>query len=595
VSRLSELEGAVLQQVSSDRLWQHAKTIAQWERVSGTPGERAALEYCRRCLIEYGFRTNVYEFEALLGWPKEAQVELRFPVRQPVNAITHAFVPSSVPEGIEGDMVYVHAGEEADFARHDVAGRIAMVDGLASPMKVLRAQKHGVGALVFVAPARLHEMCVSPVWGTPTPKTAALLPNMPVVSVLPEAARAIEAHLSKGPVRLWMRTRTFWDWCSVPLLVGEVAGSADPDQFVLFSGHLCSWYYGAVDNGAANATMLEVARILAPRRGELRRSLRLAFWPGHSQGRFAGSTWYFDHFWEELHDCCVLHINVDSTGARGATIYQSLCMPETRDFALEVLHDAIGVKGQIARQPRAGDQSFWGCGIPSMWGDLSQVPSDLSADPKGSGLFSAGGPVSSAPRGGLPWWWHTAEDTLDKIDPAVHIRDTQAYLLACTRAATLPLLPFRYAAAATSLRQTLEQYRAGAGDGFELQPVIERAREMEEVTGELDDLLEQMRARPGVEQATVGINKKLREMDRRLVRLNFSAEDGFEPDVAVPVPPVPLLEPVSRLGGMDRSANDVRYLVAEMIRNRNRVMFQLREALGLAREVAAIIRKGLTL
>src|SRR5262249_19993084 len=177
-------------------------------------------------------------------------------------------------------------------------------------------------------------------------------------------------------------------WRITPLLTAEIRGTDESDNFVLLSGHHCSWYFGAMDNGTADATILEVARILARNRAELRRGVRIAFWPGHTHGRYSGSTWYFDHFWEDLHDHCVLHVNADSTGARGATIYRALAMPETRSFALDVIRDAIGVEAEPERQSRAGDQSFWGCGVPSIFMDLSQVPPELAAS-TGSSLFSA--------------------------------------------------------------------------------------------------------------------------------------------------------------------------------------------------------------
>jgi len=75
---------------------------------------------------------------------------------------------------------------------------------------------------------------------------------------------------------------------SIPHLVGELAGRNE-DRFALFSGHVDSWHYGAMDNGTANA-----------------------FWSGHSHGRYAGSAWYADHAWRELHQRCILHLNVGS-------------------------------------------------------------------------------------------------------------------------------------------------------------------------------------------------------------------------------------------------------------------------------------------
>ncbi|HME25023.1 MAG TPA: M28 family peptidase [Acetobacteraceae bacterium] len=79
---------------------------------------------------------------------------------------------------------------------------------------------------------------------------------------------------------------------ATPILVAELDGP-DPDgPFVLYSGHNDTWYYGVMDNGAANATMLELARLLAPQREKWRRGLRLWFWSGHSHERYSGSTWY---------------------------------------------------------------------------------------------------------------------------------------------------------------------------------------------------------------------------------------------------------------------------------------------------------------
>ena len=82
----------------------------------------------------------------------------------------------------------------------------------------------------------------------------------------------------------------------------------------MFSGHHDTWDYGVMDNGGANATMLEVARLFAPERADWRRGLRLCFWSGHSHGRYSGSAWYADTHWDELVRRCVAHVNVDSTG-----------------------------------------------------------------------------------------------------------------------------------------------------------------------------------------------------------------------------------------------------------------------------------------
>src|SRR5207247_2371892 len=165
----------------------------------------------------------------------------------------------------------------------------------------------------------------------------------------------------------------------IPLLVAHLDGHVE-DRFVLLSGHVDSWHHGAMDNAAANATMLEVARLLGGRRDRLRRGLRVAFWSGHSHGRYAGSAWYADHAWSELHRRCVLHLNADSTGARGATDYSTLHATEDAQlFAEAVVRDLTGQSARGRRISRAGDQSFWGAGVPSAFMSLSGIPRPATA------------------------------------------------------------------------------------------------------------------------------------------------------------------------------------------------------------------------
>jgi Iap family predicted aminopeptidase len=582
---LSDREEQWLAEISRDRLWQHAATLARWEKVSGTPGERVAVGYLQQQLEAAGIATKRYEFESLLGWPEEAALEVRAPAARSLRALTHAFTPSTAPEGVEAELVDVGVGNDSDYRRDEVAGKVALVQGMPSPAAILRGQQHGVAGQVCIQGDRLHDLCVSPVWGTPTTRTADLLPKHPVVSVSRSDGDGLKELLRPGPVRIWLKTKTFWDWRTVPLLTGDIPGAIEPKRFVLLSGHHCSWYYGAMDNGAADATLLEVARVLAGHRDELRRGIRVAFWPGHTQGRYSGSTWYFDNFWEDLHDNCVLHVNADSTGARGATIYHAMSMPETREFARRAIHDAIGVDAEPERQSRAGDQSFWACGIPSTFMDLSSVPAELAVDLGGTSLFTAP-EAAGKRRGGMPWWWHTPDDTIDKLDPEVLARDTRVYLLATARAATEPVLPFRYAPAARDIRTTLERYQAAAGDRFDLGPALARARAVEEAASALDDLLDRLRRRPQPELVEAA-NRGALALDRALVLINFTANGPFDQDLAVPIPAAPLLEPARRLADLDPSSSEARFLVTELTRNRNKVAFYLREALDAAESTIA--------
>ncbi len=63
-------------------------------------------------------------------------------------------------------------------------------------------------------------------------------------------------------------------------------------------------------------------------------------------------------FWQELHDGCVAHVNVDSVGAKGATLLsEAIAMAEVRGVASEAVEKVSGQRLSGVRPQRAGDQS----------------------------------------------------------------------------------------------------------------------------------------------------------------------------------------------------------------------------------------------
>jgi hypothetical protein len=134
------------------------------------------------------------------------------------------------------------------------------------------------------------------------------MPSTVACTISDADGAALRAKLAAGEapeVVLYAEVDT--GWRKTPILVADM----DPPQggfetpFVLFSGHHDTWYYGVMDNGSANATMLEAARLLATRQHEWVRGLRICFWSGHSHGRYSGSVWYVDEHWDELDRRCV--------------------------------------------------------------------------------------------------------------------------------------------------------------------------------------------------------------------------------------------------------------------------------------------------
>ncbi len=543
--------------VSVQRLMQHTETIAQWVRLSGSDEERHAFAYIRSELESYGYAISQYESDALIGYPGESRLEVLADGVGEIRCNGYSLAPATTPDGIIGDLVYVGAGDASDVAGVDVAGKIVLSDGLATPGKVLIATKAGAIGQIHINDEHIHEMCISPVWGVPVPDTADLLPTLPSVAVTQEDGDRLKELVSRGPVQIRLWTKPETQWRKIPTLIADLT-AADSDHFILFSGHVDSWHYGAMDNGTANATQLEVARLLAQHREQLVRGVRLAFWSGHSHGRYAGSTWYADHFWHDLHDHCVCHVNIDSVGGQNAIVLdEAPTMAETRGFARDVLRETVGADLIYKRMSRAGDQSFWGHGIPSIFMSVSEQEREASPAADAMGQLLGSGRRG----GGLGWWWHTTEDTVDKIDPQFLLRDARVYADLMWRLGTTALLPFDYGAVATEIEQALEQHEARSEGHFDLSGTIQLARDLR---GKLESV-------QATDVSPEPFNELAMDLGRILIPVNYTRSGPYSHDLALGGDPVPGLADTRVLAAHQPDSDAFRYTAVQLVRERNRV------------------------
>jgi hypothetical protein len=541
---MSEKRDALCDAVDGSVLMAHMRELARWVKLSGTPDELTSLRYFHARMDEYGYRTELLLHDAYISLPGAARVDVD---NQVLTSITHSFSRSAAPGGTTGRLVDVGTGEDVDFAGRDLRGAIVLTDGIASPAQAARASRAGAIGQVQISPhEHLHEMCVSPVWGSPSPETVGNLPSTVVCTVSHEDGGMLRERLARGEQpRVTLHAEVDTGWRKTPILVAELDGPTEDGPFILFSGHHDTWYYGVMDNGAANATMLETARLMARDRGAWRRGLRLCFWSGHSHGRYSGSTWYADQHWEELEQRCAVHVNVDSTGGVGATVLRNTASaPELVALAADAIGARAGQDYAGKRMSRSSDQSFWGIGIPAMYGALSEQP-----------------PSPVKMRNALGWWWHTPHDTLDKIDESNLMRDTKVYVHTLHRLLTDAALPIDFAAHADVLLAELAALRDALGDRFDLGSLIAAA--------------EGLRAAASAGGAS---DHALMRASRALDPLYYTTGDRFTHDPALPLPAWPVLQPLRDLAKSTLGTDDARFLTVSATRGRNRLLHVLRVA-----------------
>src|SRR5262245_57856761 len=179
--RLDAPEAELLSAISANELMALTAQSSSEVRLSGSSEELWALQWAESQLATWGFRTRLLAHDGYISLPGPARLEIAG--LGELECITHSFAVSTPPEGLAVEIVDVGAGAEADWARPQVRGRIALVDGLATPEMARRANTAGSAAQIFVNDDHLHEMILSPIWGSPTADQLRLYPHTPAISV----------------------------------------------------------------------------------------------------------------------------------------------------------------------------------------------------------------------------------------------------------------------------------------------------------------------------------------------------------------------------------------------------------------------------
>ncbi|MBK1792978.1 M28 family peptidase [Devosia sp. WQ 349] len=570
----------LLNSINGPLMWEHLVEFSKWRKESGIDEELKSLAYIQAQMNSYGFKTDLILHDAYISLPQKARIVTPDGEHR---CITHSFSQSSPAEGITAGLVDVGSGSAAEFAGKDVRGKIVIVDGVAGAVVSQRATEAGALGQLHVSPhEHTHEMCISPVWGSPTEQTVGNLPQTVVVSTPLENGTAIRAKLVENPgYQVTLHADVDTRWRKTPILVADLPSATGDDEepFVFFTGHHDTWYYGVMDNGGANATMMEVGRVAAERRDLWQRGLRIVFWSGHSQGRYSGSTWYAEEHWEELEKRALVHVNVDSTGGKGNIIVtDTTAAAELRALAVESIWDQAQQEFSNRRMARAGDQSFWGIGVSAIYGNMSEQPA--GADANASAAVFGGGNRKGA---GTGWWWHTPDDLLDKMDEEILVRDTKIYFHTVWRLLADKVLPLDWAEHGRYLSEELNAIQAGIVGKFDMSVLIERANRLTEIATAFNARLANLSDAAGYASA----NAALIGVSRQLVILDYSEADRFEQDAAIMTPIYPSLRPLRDMAQVEAGTDAFKFLTVGASRARNRVAWGLKQAIEILEQASA--------
>ena len=538
------------------------------DRTSGSDGERASAEYLDRKLAEYGIAHTTYRSRAYLSWPGRAEVIV--PSIGTIHGKTAAFAAATPKDGLRGQLVFeptlTRRVDQSLAFDSGVRDQIPVVRGIAdTEALVLAGQQAGALAVLQIdATDTLHEDIVTTTWGTPTPESASRLPKIPYIDITKSDGERLAGAAAKGPITVTLTAEVTRGWRTIPIVVADVPGrTAD---FVLVATHLDAWYHGMTDTAGSVASILDMARVLQRHAGELQRGVRFAWWTGHSFGRYAGSGWYADRFWADLDRQCVAYTNLDGPGRRGSRIdaVSSSGWPGLAEYARESAKRITGKtpvappSGERAFRPgRDSDSAFQGLGIP---------------------FFSVGVPgpekgTSDVDAAGRIVYWHTPEDTFDKLDMKVLQLDTQYRVAQLYDLATMQVLPHRLEPIAAAYVAAVKDLSATAGPAFDLGSTLKLATALDDVAARFDRA-----AKPVTATESVALNALVVRLTHELNSTLYTKSGRFDQDPAAELAVLPLLARVKDLATLSRDGDDFGFLETDMIRERNKVESTLREA-----------------
>lgn len=568
---ISEAERRFVDEVSLDLPWGLVESFAGMPRWRPEDVNRGMDTLVQRLHGE-GIPVEVHEPEIYLSIPYAASVS--------AGGVTYRAKPPSsalpVPGGRTGKLVKLQANPKAlrsynrdiktlfggsiasvEEVRALVGGNIVVMQGFGNPALTSLIEEWGGVGLIAVNPGiDIHWGTCTTIWGSPDLQDWGRKPKIPVVAVNNPDGQKLMALAEQGG-EATIRTDLVEGWFAQKIPVVTIPGAVEPEKYVLVHGHLDSWDVGVGDNATGDATLLELARVFWKHRDGLRRSVKIAWWPGHSTGRYAGSTWFTDAFAMDLDRNCVAQVNCDSPGCRWATSYHDTrafteCAALAEGAIRDIVPDAV-----IAthRPPQAGDYSFNNIGLPSFFMLSSTMPDALRAE---KGYYDVSGCGANIA-------WHTENDQLEIADRNILLTDMKIYLLSVLRVANAEVLPFDWAATCDEFLATIARYEKASQGLADLGPA--RA-----ATEALKAALAGLAAAPAEKR-----NAALQELARVLVPVNYTREPRFRHDPAYTVPPLPTLAVAAELpefaeGHMRKMAQ------TELLRGQNRYLAAIEQA-----------------
>ncbi|HEX4038438.1 MAG TPA: M28 family metallopeptidase [Acidobacteriaceae bacterium] len=150
-------------------------------------------------------------------------------------------------------------------------------------------------------------------------------------------------HIGPG-VKVHLLLKMDYEYSSIWDVIGAVAGSQFPDEWVVAGNHRDAWVYGAVDPNSGTAAMLEAVHgigTLLQQGWKPKRRIVFCSWDAEEEGLIGSTEWAEDHASQLAH--AVAYFNTD-VGVSGPN-FDASAVPSLKKFIRQVTQQVPSPKG----------------------------------------------------------------------------------------------------------------------------------------------------------------------------------------------------------------------------------------------------------
>ena len=419
---------ALLQQASQLRdralaesdAWQHAWSLTTevGPRPAGSAGDRAAVAWALTRLAEIGFDEIRPQPVDVTAWERgTAEARITRPFPQPLVATALGRSVGTPQTGIEAPVVRFESLAALEAAKvEEVRGRIVFID---EQMERTRdgsgygpaVQKRSRGPSVAAARGALALVIRSV--GTSTHRFAHTgatryeegVRQIPAFAISNPDADLLTAQFTAGEevhLYLYSSARNLAPTRSANV-IADIRGAERPDEIVIMAAHLDSWDLGtgAQDNATGVAILMETARFIAMMPGRPDRTIRIVLYANEERGLDGSRAYTAAALQSERRHV----VGIEADGGGGLIYRFDSGVDEHALPVIDAMREILlplGIEG--------GDNS-------------SKGGADLST------LRAEGMPVMSLRHDQSEYFdvHHTADDTLDKVNPDALKQAVAAY------------------------------------------------------------------------------------------------------------------------------------------------------------------------